>query len=284
MTVELRPTTRDDLDAQHPIFRAAIGELFGRHGFEPPEPAAEAFRDQQAHVLEHDAERCWVAVENGRLVAFAGALARGRSWFLSTLFVSPDVQARGLGRELLDRVWGSEYDRRLTMTDSIQPVSNGLYAARGLIPSTPVLTLAGRPRRAGAGDVEPGEAGPDDLARIDAAAYGFDRAPDHAYWAARATRTAWLDGGEVVAYSYRWPTGRIGPLAALDPRSAAAALTTELSRTDGATALLVPGSSRTLVATALAAGLRIVGPPGLLLASDGVRLPDSLAVSGFALF
>ena len=67
-------------------------------------------------------------------------------------------------------------------------------------------------------------------------------------------------------------------------RAPPAALTAELGRADGAAALLIPGSSRTLVATALAAGLRIVGPPGLLLASDGVRLPDSLAVSGFALF
>ena len=46
----------------------------------------------------------------------------------------------------------------------------------------------------------------------------------------------------------------------------------------------VPGSARELVEAALAAGLRITGPPGLLLLSRGVEPPRALAISGYWLF
>jgi hypothetical protein len=48
--------------------------------------------------------------------------------------------------------------------------------------------------------------------------------------------------------------------------------------------LRVPGSSRTLVTTALRAGLRLTETPGLLLCSDGVEPPTALAPSGYVLF
>ena len=43
-------------------------------------------------------------------------------------------------------------------------------------------------------------------------------------------------------------------------------------------------ASRTLVATALRARLRIVPPPGLLLVSDEVAPPISLAISSYGLY
>jgi GNAT superfamily N-acetyltransferase len=284
MQTELRPAVEADLDAMYGVFRAAMGDLFGRHGFAPPDPGLEAFRSLRQHLLDHDAERCWVADAGGSVVAFSAALVREDTWFLASLFVLPESQGRGLGPALLDRVWGSGYGRRLTMTDAIQPVSNGLYARRGLIPATPVLTLAGRPQRTSPAIVEPGAADTAAVARLDRAAYGFDRAADHGYWRSHARQTLWLEMGEPVAYSYRWPGGRIGPVAGLDGRRAAAALRAELAASDWDEAVvLVPGSSGALVTAALEAGLRIVGPPGLLLISDGSPPPEGLAVSSFTL-
>jgi GNAT superfamily N-acetyltransferase len=114
----------------HAVFLAAIGGLYRRHAFTPPEPPLEAFAAQQRHLLEHDAERCWVYEQNGEVVAYAAAFVRDETWYLSSLFVDPAVQARGVGSRLLDRVWGDGAGRRLTMTDAIQPVSNALYARR----------------------------------------------------------------------------------------------------------------------------------------------------------
>lgn len=58
----IRPTTRADLPAQYGVLQAAIGEVFRRHRFEPPNPPPEAFEAQQGHLLDHDAERCSTAV------------------------------------------------------------------------------------------------------------------------------------------------------------------------------------------------------------------------------
>jgi GNAT superfamily N-acetyltransferase len=281
----LRPAEASDLEAEHGVFRAAIGDLFRRHSFDPPDPPAEAFVAQQRHLLRHDAARCWVAEDGGRVVAFAAALARGEAWFLASLFVLPEHQARGLGTRLLDRVWGEGYARRLTLTDSIQLVSNGIYARRGLIPATPMLHLGGQVRAAAESRLEPAEPEADVLAALDRAAYGFERAIDHEHWGRHARGTLWLRAGEPVAYAYSWRHGRLGPVAGRDGDSAAQALRAELARLDGARAEVVaPGSSSGLVAEALAGGLRFTRPPGLLLLTPGTPPPAGLAISGYSLF
>jgi GNAT superfamily N-acetyltransferase len=283
--VELRRATEADLDGQYDVFCAAIGTLFRRHAFEPPSPPRDAFAAQQAHLIRHDGERSVVAEDGGRVVAFAAALVREDTWFLSSLFVLPEYQSVGLGKRLLAGVWGDGHARRLTLTDSIQPVSNGLYARRGLIPATPMLHLAGIVARADESRLE--AADPDDaaLADLDRVAYGFDRAPDHVFWSRSARATLWRRDGAPVAYSYAWPHGRIGPLAGRDAPGAAAALQAELARLRGRSVEVVaPGSASELVEAALEAGLRFTRPPGLLLLSRGTQPPRALAISGYSLF
>jgi GNAT superfamily N-acetyltransferase len=282
--VDLRPTAAEDLPALYDVFRAAMEELFARQGLEAPGAPPEVFVAQQGHVLRHDRERCHVAEQDGKVVGFVAALARGGDWFLSSLFVVPEHQGAGLGTELLERAWG-DFPRRRTLTDAVQPVSNGLYGRRGLIPSTPALHLGGSPtiHARDAPALEPAEPGPEALLTLDLAAYGFDRAVDHAYWAGSARCTVWLREGEPAAYAYVFPGGRIGPLAGRTPEDASAALRAELLRIRGEVALVVPGSARGLVSAALQAGLRFVRVPGLLLLSDGVDAPGALALSGYTL-
>jgi len=164
--------------------------------------------------------------------------------------------------------------RRAAPPDAIQPVSNALYARRGLVPATPILTFAGRPSLD-----RPAEPADADVAAVDAAAYGFDRSVDHAYWSAVARRTTWGD-----AYSYAFPHGDIGPVAGLDEAAAARALAAELTRAEGDVRVRIPGSSRVLVELALEAGLRLSPVPGLLLLSEDATPPTALACSGFMLF
>lgn len=282
--VELRPATAGDLVAEHEVFSAAIGDLFRRHSFTPPSPPIEAFVAQQGHLLETDPERCLVAVEDGEVVSYGAALVREDAWYLASLFVHPQFQGRGIGPALLEGVWGDGFARRSTLTDSIQPISNGLYGRRGLIPTTPVLTLAGSPSADDPG-LTASEPDPAALAELDQSAYGFDRAPDHAYWKRHSAATLWLRGGVAIAYSYSWPQGGIGPVGGRDGGAAALALRAELARAamDKVT-VLVPGTSAALVEVGLAAGLRIAGPPGLLLLGRGVPAPTALAISGYTLF
>jgi GNAT superfamily N-acetyltransferase len=270
--VELRPTVADDLPALHALFVAAVAGLFEPHAFVAPTPRLEVFANQQRHVLATGVSV--VAEAEGRLVGFGASWERDGHWFLASLFVDPAAQGRGVGPALLDAVWGSAPHRR-TITDAIQPVSNALYGRRGLIPATPILRFTGRPR-VGATDAQPGGAA---VEEIDAAAYGFDRAVDHAYWQRQARRTTWPG-----AYSYAFPGGEIGPVAGVDATAAAGALAAELFRAEGEVSVRIPGSSRALVEVALAAGLRLDPVPGLLLLSDGLSAPTSLAIGGYLLF
>jgi GNAT superfamily N-acetyltransferase len=280
--MEFRPASEADFEAEHAVLDAAEGGLRRRHRFAWTPPPFEAFAATHAHLLTTDPDRSWVAVEHGRVVAFAAAFVRGDVWFLSDLFVRPEMHGRGVGSALLDRVWGVGPPKRITIADAIQPVSNAMYARRGLVPATPILEFGGVPTGAETGSLEPADAAPAHLAALDAAAYGFDRAADHRFWATGARCTLWCRDGEPVACSYVSPGGRIGPLAGRDGDSAAAALAAELARHDGASVHLdVPGSGRELIETALAAGLRITGPPGLLLLSWGLEPPRGLAISGY---
>ena len=226
------------------------------------------------------AARC-VAIDGDSLMGFASAWSRGDDWFLASLFVAPAAQQGGIGQALLDAVWGDGHARRRTITDAIQPVSNALYARRGLVPATPVLSFSGTPCTgkpwAGAAPLtgswhladSPGETVP-----LDAVAYGFDRAVDHAYWSGLARRTIWARDATVVAYSYAFPRGHIGPVAGLDAEAAAGALEGELAQAIGPVVVRIPGSSRSLVQVALRRGLRLSPTPGLLLLSRRRRTAD----------
>lgn len=283
--VSYRAATDSDIEGQHAAFVAAEGELLDRHGFgwatpPPVDALAPGFR----HFLRHDAERCFVAESEGRVVGYSAAWVRGDAWFLAGLFIDPAFQGRGVGRRLIELAMAGAPRHRMTISDTIQPISNALYAKRGMLPTTPILTFRGTASITGSAPdvtaVEPESAA---LARLDQAVYGFDRALDHAYWATQAAPTMWLRDGEAVAYSYRWPSGKIGPLGGMDEGSAAAALRAELARIPSAT-LMIPGTSRSLVRTAIDAGLRLIAPPGLLLLSDGMEPPRTLAISGYGTY
>jgi GNAT superfamily N-acetyltransferase len=269
--VELRPTTAGDVEALHGLFLDSIAGVYRPHGFDPPAPPLEVFANQQLHVIETGTS--FVAERGRGLVGFGASWTRGEDWFLASLFVARGAQGHGVGSALLRSVWG-EAERRRTITDAIQPVSNALYARHGLVPATPVLAFAGMPSIEP--PVQPAGA---DVAEIDRVAYGFDRAVDHAYWSAIAARTTWPG-----AYAYVFPGGTIGPVAGVSPDAAAAALAAELARAPGPVRVRVPGSSRRLVEVAIAAGLSLEPAPGLLLLSEGVRPPDALAIGSYTLY
>lgn len=256
----------------HTTFLTALGDVFRRHAFEPPGRSLEVFSSLQWHAAETGLS--YVAERDGAIVAYGSSITRGDDWFLCSLFVLPEAQGDGVGPALLEAVWG-EAKRRRTITDAIQPVSNAIYGRRGLIPATPILTFAGVPRVA----PPPLEEADADLAAIDAAAYGFDRSVDHAFWSTYSRRSTWGD-----AYSYAAPGGDVGPVGGLTPHAAAAALTAELARAGGPVQVRLPGSSRELVEVALAAGLRLLPVPGLLLLSRDVPAPTSLAIAGYTLY
>lgn len=282
--VTYRPATEDDIEAEHRVFVAAEGGLLERHGFGwPTAPPLETLAPGLRHLIRADGARAFVAVVDGAVVGYSNAFVREDAWFLASLFIDPGHQGRGIGRRLVERSIAGAPRRRMTITDAIQPISNALYARFGLLPATPIIGFAGASDISSGTELVPTEATPDTLGALDRIAYGFDRAIDHAFWRSQAEPTLWRRSGEPVAYSYRWPTGRIGPICGRDGPSAADALKAELL--DGAPHRVdIPGSSRTLMAAALGAGLQLRAPAGLLLVSDDAPLPTSLAISSYGLY
>jgi GNAT superfamily N-acetyltransferase len=281
--VAYRPATFDDLAAEHAVFCRAEGAVLRARQYEWVDPPFEQFSLGLRHLLTHDPGRCWVAEVEGRVVAYTGALVRDDTWFFSMLFIDPDAQGRGVGRRLFDLASAGAPERRLTITDSIQPVSNALYGRNGLLPIAPLIRLAGEAPYGAATPLELGEAASGQLGGIDRLAYGFERHVDHDYWATRWQRRAWFRNGELVAWAYRWPNGNIGPLAAIDAATAADAFRSELA-VAGPISIEMPATARPLLAVALDAGLRINPPMALLLASDGVSPPTSLAISTYGFY
>jgi GNAT superfamily N-acetyltransferase len=284
--IEIRRAAESDLAAAYEVYTAAEGELWCRCGLEWSASPFEAWSAWLRHLLAEDGERSFVALDGERLAGFSAAMVRDDAWFLAALFVLPEYQGRQIGRALLDRSWAGERRRRMTISDSIQPVSTNMYARRGLMPTTPILTLSGSPACDPPAGLEAVPAETEALASLDRVAYGFDRVADHRFWRTQAAEAnLWLLAGEPVAYSYVDDQGLIGPLAGRHAEAAALALRAELARREAQHAELhVPGSARTLLATAVASGLRATQPPGLLLLGEGSEPPQALAISGYWLF
>lgn len=332
--VTYRPGRDDDLDACIRIWRTGLEGYQAGFGLPPVPDDLGPLRRLLAHVLATDPDRFWVAVapagddEGGgpeRLIGFSSATVREGLWFLGMLFVEPDAQARGVGSALLDRSQagrdvdpggpavpgpGRPLDSGITTwgmgTDTAQPVSNGMYARRGMLPRVPVWRLFGEPRRWAAIPPLPatlesvpfealaadGRDGHRRLAGIvdalDREVVGAAHPADHAYLR-RDGRSGFLvrerGSGRALGYGYGSSVGRLGPIAALDPGLHPAILGTVVRDTPalGPVALWVPGTAAEAMRALLETGLRFDGLPALLCWSSAAHpferyLPISLAL------
>jgi GNAT superfamily N-acetyltransferase len=293
------------------------------------------------HLLVTDPDRFWVAVRpalgpdpganrNGSpwpldtVIGFSSASLREGLWFLAMLFVDPAAQARGVGQALMDRAQaGRDVDsggpavpgpdapfdtgiRQWGMcTDAVQPISNGLYARRGMVPRIPIWRLFGDVRRWDALPALPrtlesvpfealASEGPDGHRRLADVVDGIDReligsahGADHAFLR-REGRSGFLvreRGGRVLGYAYGSGVGRLGPVAAIDPALHAALIGVAVRETPalGPVAIWVPGTADLATRALLDAGLRLDGFPGLICWSTAEHpfdryIPISLAL------
>jgi hypothetical protein len=240
------------------------------------------------------------------------------------LFVDPRFQADGVGQALLDRAqaardvdpggpavpspddpldsgihtWGM-------CTDAVQPISNGMYARRGMVPRIPIWRMFGEVRRWSAVPMLPvglsavpfeaverdGPDGPRRLAamldELDREVLASTRQIDHAFFR-RDGRIGFVvreKRGRVLGYTYGSGIGRLGPVLALDPSLQPALLGTAIREAPalGPVAAWVPGTAVEALRALLDAGLRIDGIPGVICWSRADHpfdryLPSSLAI------
>jgi GNAT superfamily N-acetyltransferase len=288
-----RPGREDDLDTCTRVWGAAIEEYQGRLGQPPMGDDLAPLRRLLAHTLAADPGRFWVAVDGeGSVMGFSSATLREGLWFLAMLYVRPGSQAAGVGQALMDRAqagrdvdpggpavpgpddpldsgihtWGM-------CTDAAQPISNALYARRGIVPRIPAWRMIGEVRRWSAVPPLPASLEAVPFERVEG---GGPEGP---------LRLADAVDGRVHGYVYGSGGGRLGPVAALDPELHASLIGVAVRDTPmlGAVGMWVPGSADRATRALLDAGLRFDGIPGLVCWSRGDHpferyLPISLAL------
>ena len=290
----LRLATDDDLGACAAIWRTSINDYTNRLNLpEIPDDLAAVLR-LYGHLRSTDPEGFVVAEQvdgtgETRIVGFVSALRRDSLWFLSMLFVLPEFQGSGLGRTLIDRVMPEAGSASLaTCTDSVQPISNALYASLGMAPRMPLLRLVGRPDRPGElprlpdgsrvipfDEIQDGAADglsagalDDELDALDREVMGFAHRQDHDL-VRREGRIGFLyvgAGGSTLGYGYASEAGRVGPVAVrdadhLDPLIGHLVATVAPR---GAFGIWLPGAATTAATSLLRAGFRLDGFPVLL--------------------
>lgn len=104
-----------DVEAAIAVIEAADGELERQLG--NPERAVptveqvEISRRGHTRFVTRDGPGAWVAVADNEVKGVAESIRRDDFWGLSMLFVHPDFQSRGVGRELLGAALGYAVER-----------------------------------------------------------------------------------------------------------------------------------------------------------------------------
>jgi len=139
-----------------------------------------------------------VAIDEGRVLGFGGAVDVGGARLLSDLYVHREAHRRGVGRQLLAAVLhGAEARYTFASND---PAALPLYARAGMLARWPLLSMRGAaaalPDGAVAAEVSVEEAAAHELLLT-----GQDRSSTYRYWAGRVpSRTVEVvRGGRRVA-------------------------------------------------------------------------------------
>jgi GNAT superfamily N-acetyltransferase len=221
--ITLRRATADDIRPAFDVSMAAMSDLFARQGdpagIDPP-----SFWPQLAPLLVHlaaTAAEWWVAIDeaDGALVGYARSIERGGLFELSELFVRPDRQSAGLGRQLIERVFpdGRGDVRLILATSDVRALAR--YYAAGTVGRFPIAELEGTPRASDVGgDLEAVPLTPhliSEIAAVEEAVVGFPRYDDYGWLIEHRVGHLYRRDGRAVGFAFVSADG-CGPVAALD--------------------------------------------------------------------
>lgn len=181
------------------------------------------WREQAAHLLEHDSPGCWVAEDDGLLIGAATSLRRETLWALSTFGVRPGVQGHGVGKALLEAALTySQGCVRGMICSSYDPKALRRYHGAGFT-LHPTMAVKGTVDRSVLPVVEyvrPGTEGDIDLLEsADRFTRGAGHAVDHLFMARRFGLLV-SDSHLGSGYCYVFRTGGVYLLAATGRRVA----------------------------------------------------------------
>lgn len=198
-----------------------------RPGWPEPEhrtaSRATAWCNRVAHLVRADPRGCWVAEDGGGLLGASVSMKRDLTWLLASYAVRPQIQGRGVGRQLLDAAldYGSGCLRgMIASSDDPSAVRRYRLAGftlhptmllRGLVPRA-ALPVLDRVRDGSIGDL-------DLLNSVDRQVRDAAHGPDHEVLA-QIYRLVVVDRPTGAGYAYVAPGGGTYLLAATHRRTA----------------------------------------------------------------
>jgi ribosomal protein S18 acetylase RimI-like enzyme len=275
-SITLRQARADDMMGCARVFRRSATDLSRRQGGAVPPIRVRDTAAALSHLQRTDPRGFQVAVRDGKVVAFASTILRGRTHFLSMFWALPHLQNRGIGRRVLARAFTMPRPPASSVRcvyASLDARAQALYLKFGMRPRGMFYMVRGKPKRspkpARTVELVPiGEPGRVSRGML-ALAARFDRT-------FRATRRdvdiRWVmslpgarffavrRGRSTVGYAIVNRQGRIGPAGVIDPRDGAglAWAVKEATRKMGAESVfvVVPGVNHQALDVFFRAGLK----------------------------
>lgn len=179
---------------------------------------------QRRSLFEHladSANEFWLAERDGRPVGYARSTLRGGHQELTDLFVRPEAQSTGAGRELITRAFadvGAEHRSIIATTDSR---AQRLYLGSGVYPRCLLYHFGREPEKVNLKtdlEFEPVAESPETieaLAGLDMALFHHRRDVDHQWLLSERQGYLYHRRGRPVGYGYLGKEN--GPFALLDP-------------------------------------------------------------------
>jgi len=271
--VHYRPGTFADTRAINAVGERSFDDLARRHGWNAGAPGIdeagierelETQRSLYRHLAE-TADQFWVAERQGEIVGYARSIVRGQLRELTELFVLPQAQAAGIGRELLRRTFPANRSELRCILATPDLAALAQYLRAGLSIRFPNYAFA-RPPEANLIQTDlsfdPITVNSEtirEIGTVDQAILGHQRDVDHRWLLTERRGLLVRRAGRVVGYGYAGVQS--GPFALLDARDFPAVLShaEAIVANEGhaSFSVVVPMVNRTAIDYLLGRGFRL---------------------------
>lgn len=224
-SVQIRRAREKDLLPAFKMVEKSFNHLRKKHSMKPIKFPLQELPPVQKHLFSTDGHRAWCAWKGNKIVGYTHALVRGKQWYLGYLFIDPNLQDKGVGRKLLEKV----YFKKPGMTHALCTFSYnmqavGIYSQFGMVPIQGLAWLGGKPGKFKApkptGLQVSTELGKADIAWINSLekkVRGYGRDVEWKFWISNEQFEPFVfrDKGKRVAYGLLYKKMGIGPVGAI---------------------------------------------------------------------